>query len=73
MGDWRRLHSEEPHNLYASNIITLNISIKMRLAGYVARVVEIRNACKIGGKSEGRRHFGRPRCRWEDNIRMDLR
>jgi hypothetical protein len=25
------------------------------------------------GKSEGKRPFGRPRCRWEDGIRMDLR
>jgi hypothetical protein len=25
------------------------------------------------GKSEGKRPLGRPRCRWEDNIRMDLR
>jgi hypothetical protein len=25
------------------------------------------------GKPEGRRPLGRPRCRWEDNIRMDLR
>jgi hypothetical protein len=25
------------------------------------------------GKSEGRRPLGRPRCRWEDNIEMDLR
>ena len=25
------------------------------------------------GKPEGKRSLGRPRCRWEDNIRMDLR
>ena len=25
------------------------------------------------GKSEGKRHLGRPRRRWEDNIKMDLR
>jgi len=25
------------------------------------------------GKPEGRRPLGRPRCRWEDNIKMDLR
>jgi hypothetical protein len=24
------------------------------------------------GKPEGRRPLGRPRCRWEDNIKMDL-
>jgi len=35
---------------------------------------EIRNAYNIlVGKSEGKRPRGRPRSRWEDNIRMDLR
>jgi hypothetical protein len=35
---------------------------------------EKRNACRIlVGKPEGKRPLGRPRCRWEDNIRMDLR
>jgi len=24
------------------------------------------------GKPEGKRPLGRPRCRWEDNIKMDL-
>jgi len=26
----------------------------------------------LGGKSHGKRPMGRPRCRWEDNIKMDL-
>jgi hypothetical protein len=35
---------------------------------------QVKNACKIFvGKPEGRRLLGRPRRRWEDNIRMDLR
>jgi hypothetical protein len=35
---------------------------------------EKRNACRIlVGKPEGKRPLGRPRRRWEDNIRMDLR
>jgi hypothetical protein len=35
---------------------------------------EMRNAYKILiRKPEGKRPLGRPRCRWEDNIRMDLR
>jgi hypothetical protein len=25
------------------------------------------------GRPEGKRPLGRPRCRWEDNIKMDLR
>jgi hypothetical protein len=33
-----------------------------------------RNAYRIlAGKPEGKRPLGRPRCRWEDNIKMDLR
>jgi hypothetical protein len=35
---------------------------------------ERRGACRaLVGKPEGRRLFGRPRRRWEDNIKMDLR
>jgi hypothetical protein len=33
----------------------------------------ITNAYRIIGKYEGKRSCGRPRSRWEDNIRMDLR
>jgi len=46
----------------------------MRWAERVARMGEIRNAYKIlVGKPEDKRPFGRPRCTWEGNIRMDLR
>jgi hypothetical protein len=31
------------------------------------------NAYRISGNPEGKRPLGRPRCRWEDNIKMDLR
>jgi len=35
---------------------------------------EMRNAPKtLVGKPEGKRSHGRPRCRWEDKIRMDFR
>jgi hypothetical protein len=35
---------------------------------------DIRNACRIlVGKPEGKRPLGRPRHRWVDNIKMDLR
>jgi hypothetical protein len=34
---------------------------------------EVRGAYNImAGRPEGRRTLGRPRCRWEDNIKMDL-
>jgi hypothetical protein len=43
-GGWRGLHNEELRNLYAStNIITVIKSKRVRLAGYVARVGEVRN------------------------------
>ena len=43
------------------------------MAGHVARMEEGRSAFKIlTGKPAGKRPLGRPRHRWEDNIRMDL-
>jgi hypothetical protein len=33
---------------------------------------ENRNTYRLVGKPEGKRPLGRPRCRWVDNIRMDL-
>jgi hypothetical protein len=73
-GGWRRLHNEELHNFYVSpNISRMNKSRKMGFAGHVARMGEMRNAYNIlVGKPEGKKPFGRPRCRW-DNIRMDVR
>jgi hypothetical protein len=56
------------------NIIRLIKSRSIRLAGHVARIGEMSNAYNIlVGKPEGKEPLGRPRCRWEDNIRMDLR
>jgi hypothetical protein len=46
----------------------------MRWAGHVACRGEERKVYKVlVGKPEGKRPLGRPRCRWEDGIRMDLR
>jgi hypothetical protein len=45
----------------------------MRWAGHVARVGEERAVHRVlVGKPEGKRTLGRPRRRWEDNIKMDL-
>jgi hypothetical protein len=72
-GDWRKLHHEELHRLYSSpSIIRMIKSRRMRWAGHVARMGEKRNAYRILGKPEGKRPLGRPRCRWVDNIKMDL-
>jgi hypothetical protein len=49
-------------------------SRKMRWAGHVARMGENRNAYGIlVGMPEGKRPLGRPKRRWVDNIKMDLR
>jgi hypothetical protein len=73
----RKLHNKELHDLYSSpSIITRRIikSRRMRWAGHIARMEEKRNAFRLlMGKREGKRPLGRPRCRWVDNIRMDLR
>jgi hypothetical protein len=46
----------------------------MRWAGHVTLTEEKKNAYRILlGKLEGKRPVGRPRCRWVDNIKMDLR
>jgi hypothetical protein len=73
-GEWRRLHNEELNDLYSSrNIIWVMKSRRMRWAGRVAHMGEKRGAYRIlVGRPERRRPLGRPRCRWEDNIKVDL-
>jgi hypothetical protein len=45
----------------------------MGWAGHVTRVGEERKVYRVlVGKPEGKRPLRRPRCRWEDGIRMDL-
>ena len=55
------------------NIATVIRSRGLRWAGHVARREEIRSAFKIlTGKPTGKRPLGRPKHRWEDNIRINL-
>ena len=72
-GEWRKLHNEEL-SLYSSpNIIRLIKSRRMIWAGHVARMGERRGIYRVlVGKPEGMSPLGRPRRRWEDNIKMDL-
>jgi hypothetical protein len=72
--EWRRLHNEELNDLYSSrNIIRVIISRRMRWERLVARMGEGRGAYRIlVGRPERRKQLGRPRHRWEDNIKMDL-
>jgi hypothetical protein len=74
-GSWRKLHNDELHNLYSSpNIVTVIISRRKRWGRHVARMGEGRGVYGIlVGRPEGKRPLGRPRLRWEDNIKMDLR
>jgi hypothetical protein len=71
---WRKLHNKELHGLYALPSIRVITARRMRWAGHVARMGEVRGAYNIlVGRPEGRRPLGRTRRRWEDDIKMDLR
>jgi hypothetical protein len=72
---WRKLHSDELDSLYSSpNIVRGMKSRRMRWAGHMARMGEGRGVYRVWvGRPEGKRPLGRPRHRWEDNIKMDLR
>ena len=74
-GEWRKLHNAELHALYSSPNIIRNLkSRRLRRAGHVACMEQSRNAYRVlVGKPESKRPLGRPRRRWEDNIKMDLR
>jgi hypothetical protein len=69
------LYNEELQCLYSLPVIIRMIKLRrMGWAGHVAFVEGKRNACRaLMGTPEGRRPQGRPRRRWEDNIKMDLR
>ena len=72
--EWRKLHNAELHALYSSPNIIRNLKTRrQRWAGHVVRMEQSRNAyIVLVGKPEGKRPLGRPRCRWEDNIKVDL-
>ena len=73
-GEWRKLHNEELNDLYCSpNIFWVIKSRRMRWTGHVVLMGERRGLYRVlVGKPEGKRPLGRPRRKWEDNIRMDL-
>jgi hypothetical protein len=71
----KRIIPKKNHNLYSSPDIVRQVkSRQMRWAGHVARMGEERKVYKIlVGKPEGKRPLERPKLRWEDWVRMDLR
>ena len=70
-GEWRKLHNEDLYSLL--NIVRVVKSRRMRWVGHVARMGEGRCVRRVlVGIPEGKRPLGRPRRRWEDNIKMDL-
>jgi len=73
--EWRKLHNEELGDLYSlPNIVRVVKPRRMSWAGHVARMGEGRGVHRVlVGKPEGKRRLGRPRRRWEDNIKMDIR
>jgi hypothetical protein len=73
-GEWRKLQNEELNDLYTSpNTVRVKKKLRMRWAGHVARMWERKGIYMVVvGKPEGKRPLGRPRRRWEDNIKMDV-
>jgi hypothetical protein len=71
IGGWKKLL----HNLYSSTNIIIRVikSGMMRWAEYVTCMRENTSAYTVlAGKPEGRRLLGRPKSRWEDNIKIYL-
>jgi hypothetical protein len=69
----RKLHNEQLHDLYSPNIVRVIKSRRMRWAGHVARMGEGRGVYRVlVRKPEGKRLLGRPRRRWDYNIKMDV-
>ena len=72
--EWSKLHNEELSDLYCSrNIVRAIKSRRIRWAGHVARVGEGRGVYRVlVWKPGGKRPLGRPRRRWEGNIKINL-
>jgi hypothetical protein len=69
-GEWRKIHNEL-NDQYCSPNIERAIKSRTRLAGHVVRMGEGVYRVLVG-KPEGKRPLGKPRRRWEDNIKIDV-
>jgi hypothetical protein len=73
-GAGNKLQNEDLHGLYSTNFIRVIKSRRMKLVRHAARMGEMTNAYNIlVGKHLRKRQLGRPRRRWEDNIKMNLK
>jgi hypothetical protein len=68
-----RLHSEEIHDFYYPPAVVLVIKTRrMGWVGHVACMTDRSGVCRfMVGKSGERKLLGRPRCRWENNLKLD--
>jgi hypothetical protein len=69
-GEWRKLHSNELHNLHSFPVTIRQFKSRtMRWAGHVARMGQETKVYKVlVGKPGGKRQLGKPRRRLEDGI-----
>jgi hypothetical protein len=69
--EWRRLHTEELNDMYFSpNIVQAIKSRRMTWVGHVASIGEGRGVYRVAvGKPEEQRPLGKPRHKWEDNMK----
>ena len=74
-GEWRKPDNEALNDTYSStNIIQVKKSRSLRWAGHVARMGARRVAYRVlVGKPEGKIPLGIPKCRWEDNVKVNLK
>jgi len=73
-GEWRKLHNEELNDQYCPPKVVRVIKLRRMIwTGHVARMGEKRGVYRVlVAKPEGKRPLGRPRRRWENNIKIDL-
>jgi hypothetical protein len=72
--EWRKLHNMELNELCSSpNTVRVVKWSRMRWAGHVARMGDKRGVYRIlVGKHEEKGQLGKPMCREEDNIKIDI-